>query len=336
MAHGPSMLQEAVLRLREGRLVAFPTETVYGLGADALSEPAIARVFAIKGRPSTNPLIVHVADTAMARVVVSEWPRSAQALADAFWPGPLTLVLPRAPRVPSIVAGGGPNVAVRCPDHPLTIELLRAFGNPLVGPSANPSGGVSPTRAAHVRAAFSSDDVLVLDGGACTGGIESTVLLLTEHPVRILRPGLISAEAISQVLQMPVVDFVPGATKSAAGIALPSPGMLERHYAPRTPARLVARDAIGAALLEVVEGPRAAGTPPFAVVISHVGMPVPAPHQLELLPADARGYAAGLYAALRSADDRGAAKILIIRPDAQGQDKALWEAVLDRLTRATA
>ena len=168
----------AAQRLREGRLVAFPTETVYGLGADALSEPAVARVFAAKGRPSHNPLIVHVSSIEMAQRVVKEWTREADALARAFWPGPLTLVLEKAACVPGSVTGNGPNVAVRWPRHPVAAALIESFGGPIVGPSANPSGFVSPTTAWHVHQAFAGMDVLVLDGGPCEVGIESTVVSL--------------------------------------------------------------------------------------------------------------------------------------------------------------
>ncbi len=322
MAHGPSMLHEAVTRLREGRLVAFPTETVYGLGADAMSEVAVARVFAAKGRPSHNPLIVHVADASHARLVTAEWPREAQLLAEAFWPGPLSLVLPKAAGVPSVVTAGGPNVAVRCPDHSLTLELLRAFGKPLVGPSANKSGGVSPTTAQHVRDAFDHDTVYVLDGGPCTGGIESTVLLLAEHPPRVLRPGLISVEQIASVLGQPVGDFVPGQRQEGQ---LHSPGLLDKHYAPTTRTRLVAEAELPALLSTVGR----------AVVISHVAVEV-GRHGLELLPTDARGYAAGIYAALRAADGAGAELIVIVTPPTGGQDGAIWTAIADRLRRASA
>ncbi len=329
MAHGPSMLQEAVTRLREGRLVAFPTETVYGLGADALSEAAVARVFAAKGRPSNNPLIVHVADTAHARLVTSNWPREAQLLADAFWPGPLSLVLPKAGDVPATVTANGPNVAVRCPDHPLTLELLRSFGKPLVGPSANKSGGVSPTCAQHVREAFDDDTVYVLDGGPCTAGIESTVLLLADladhadHAPRVLRPGLISAEQIASVIKQPVAEFVPGLKHEGT---LNSPGLLEKHYAPATRTQLVSL----ADLRNLLTSVRS------AVVISHVALAIAPPHHLELLPADARGYAAGLYAALRSADARRCDLIAVIAPPTDGSDAAIWQAITDRLRRASA
>ncbi|MFO0857912.1 MAG: L-threonylcarbamoyladenylate synthase [Phycisphaerales bacterium] len=325
----PSAIHQAGQRLNEGGLVAFPTETVYGLGANALDAHAVARVFALKGRPSRNPLIVHVADEAMAKSLTTEWPEAAQKLAKALWPGPLSLILPKAAHIPDIVTGGGPNVALRCPDHALTLELLRQFGKPLVGPSANPSGSISPTKAAHVSAAFSPEDVFVLDGGSCRGGIESTVLLLTEHPPRILRPGLISAEQIGSVLKGPVADFIPGIAQreSAHDVSpLQSPGTLARHYAPTTKAVLIDSTA--------VKGLLADATSPV-VVISHEPVRVNPPHRLEPLPHDAKGYAAGLYAALRSADDGKASLIAIVKPTINDEHKALWLAILDRLSRAT-
>ncbi len=328
----PSAILQAVRRLNEGGLVAFPTETVYGLGANALDANAVARVFALKGRPSRNPLIVHVADEAMAKALTTEWPEAAQKLANALWPGPLSLILPKSACVPGNVTGGGPNVALRCPDHALTLELLRQFGKPLVGPSANPSGLISPTQASHVAAAFSPDDVFVLDGGPCRGGIESTVLLLTEHPPRILRPGLISAEQIGSVLKGPVADFIPGMSQrddsheSGTG-ALQSPGILARHYAPKTKAVLVDAGAVKRLL---------ADTALPVVVISHEPVRVDPPHRLEPLPHDAKGYAAGMYAAMRSADDGKAGLIAIVKPTVGNENAALWVAILDRLMRATA
>lgn len=324
----PSAIQQAVKRLKSGGLVAFPTETVYGLGADALDKDAVARVFALKGRPPQNPLIVHVADEAMALSVVAEWSQAAHTLATALWPGPLSIVVPKASNVPDIVSGGSPTVALRCPDHPLALELLRQFGKPLVGPSANPSGTISPTSAAHVAAAFSSDDVFILDGGPCTGGIESTVLLLTEHPPRILRPGLISAEQIGSVLKGPVADFIPGIPirDASSSEALPSPGMLSRHYAPKTKAMLVDAANIKTMLASSAEP---------IVVVSHEPIRVDPPHRLEPLPNDAKGYATGLYAALRSADERSVSLIAILKPTPTNENPALWIAILDRLTRAT-
>jgi L-threonylcarbamoyladenylate synthase len=337
------MIDQAVARLRAGGLVAFPTETVYGLGADATNAEAIARVYAIKGRPGNNPLIVHVDGQQMARGVSKAWPEAAWRLADAFWPGPLSIVVERSETIPAIAAGGGESIAVRCPAHPLTLRLIRELGKPLVGPSANPSGGVSPTRAEHVRASFAERDVLVLAGGPGRGGIESTVVSLCEARARVLRPGMISAYAIAAVLggasQMDAGggggdQNQPDALRHDAPMA--SPGMLERHYAPRTPARLIEMHELASALSEVRGR---------AIVLSHLDVDVPPPHALRTMPATALGYAAGLYAALREADICGAACIVIVRPGmailsahantAQRDEASLWAAIVDRLTRAT-
>lgn len=320
-------IAEAVARLRAGGLVAFPTETVYGLGADATSAAAVAQVFAIKQRPATNPLIVHVENVTTALRVVAAWPNEAQHLADAFWPGPLSIILDRRAEVPDIVTGGGPGVAVRCPNHPLALRLLRAFGGPLVGPSANLSGQVSPTRAEHVRQSFDARDVLVLDGGPCRAGIESTVVSLREGQVRVLRPGPISEEDIGAALGVSVARVAAGSHDASATLA--SPGLLDRHYAPRTPACMVEQDELGGVL---------ASLRGRAVVLSHVEVNVPAPHVRVAMPASPREYAAGLYSALRDADALGVERIVIVRPAAQVAsvgESALWRAILDRLTRAT-
>lgn len=325
-------IADAVRRLNEGRLVAFPTETVYGLGAPALREDAVALVYAAKGRPSNNPLIVHVADQAMAASVSSRWPDRAQSLAAAFWPGPLTIIVPRASHVPAAVTAGSPGVAVRCPDHPVALDLLRALGAPLVGPSANKSGLVSPTTAAHVLRAFEHDDVGVLDGGPCRAGIESTVVSLMDRRAVVLRRGVIGADEIARALGEQV-DHAParaGAASpsgamSGAPEALPSPGMLERHYAPRTQASLFDADEWP----EIVDD--AAGP---VVVLSHErSRHVDEPHRLIRMPIDAPAYAAMLYAALHEADALGATRLLIERPASQG---SLWDAIRDRLSRATA
>ncbi|MCC6283820.1 MAG: threonylcarbamoyl-AMP synthase [Phycisphaerales bacterium] len=327
MSHGPEEIALAIARLRAGGLVAFPTETVYGLGADAFSVPAVRRVFEIKGRPEHNPLIVHVSGPEMGASVVSSWPREAQRLAEAFWPGPLSLVLPASSRVPREVTAGAGTVAVRAPGHPLTLALIEAFGLPLVGPSANRSGGVSPTRAEHVRAEFNEADVLVLDGGPCRGGIESTVLWLADEPWRVLRPGLVSVSAIEGVLGRPVAGPVApgeGAPADAMTGALPGPGLMARHYAPRTPASISDRTQIAAA-----------GADTVAIVMSPDATSGGA--RLIRLPTDAPGYARGLYDALRSADDLGAARLLIEWPP-RGRPPAeadLWCAIYDRLGRAT-
>jgi L-threonylcarbamoyladenylate synthase len=352
MLTGPEEIAAAVARLEAGGVVAFPTETVYGLGADALSERAVARVFQLKGRPSNNPLIVHVASAEAARQVFAPgaWSADAELLATAFWPGPLSIVLPKSAAVPSIVTGGGPNVAVRCPDHPTTLALLEAFGGPLVGPSANPSGRVSPTTAAHVREAFSQEDVMVLDGGPCRGGIESTVVSLVGMP-RVLRPGLIGAEEIARVIGKPVgnpavapgtegatagssatddtaPDFQPPSSRTATR-ALESPGLLASHYAPAARTILVDTSRIADAVA-------AAGG--NAAVISWSGVRVAPPHRMVAIASEAAGYAAALYAALREADAMQPTVIVVEQPRATGGEKelAIWGAVMDRLRRASA
>ncbi|HVU63235.1 MAG TPA: L-threonylcarbamoyladenylate synthase [Phycisphaerales bacterium] len=320
-------ISAAIDRLRAGGVVAFPTETVYGLGANALSEAAVRRVYALKGRPSNNPLIVHVSGPEMAAKLVREWTPDADALARMYWPGPLTLVLPRAGgeagklRVPDVVTAGSGTIAVRCPDHPVALALLFGLGLPLVGPSANPSGSVSPTTASHVREAFSPEDVLVLEGGPCRTGIESTVVDLSSPRARILRPGLIGAGEIAAVMGRPVEER--GAVVGPDG-PMPSPGMLARHYAPRTPARLFEAHEL-TDLLRRVHG--------RAIVIALERLAVASPHELVLMPDDAQDYAHLLYATLREADARGAAVILIQRPP---HSLGVWGAVLDRLVRATA
>lgn len=319
MTAGPEDIADAVARLRKGGMVAFPTETVYGLGADAFDAAAVARVFELKGRPATNPLIVHVSGETMARGVVGEWTQDAATLAKAFWPGPLTIVLPKAERVPAIVTAGGQSVGVRCPDHLVTLSLLEAFG-PLVGPSANPSGRVSPTTAAHVRASFSPEQVMVLDGGPCRAGIESTVVSLVEAVPRVLRPGVVSVEELSAALKRPVTPHTPGEVATGAAV---SPGMMESHYAPSTPARVVDRGKIEAAVRSA----------PAVAALVFEPLAVDAPHAVILMPRLPEQYAARLYAALREADELAAGVILIEQPPSVGP---VWEAIADRLSRAAA
>src|SRR5690242_6187855 len=223
-------LARAAAVLRGGGLVAFPTETVYGLGANALDPAAVARIFAAKGRPATNPLIVHVAEAAEAVRVAAAWPEAAARLAERFWPGPLTLVLPRRDTVPDAVTAGGPTVAVRVPAHPVARALIRAAGVPVAAPSANRSTQVSPTRAAHVLTGLDGRIDLLLDGGPTAGGLESTVLAVTASPPRLLRRGLVRPGEIEAVVGALARS---GPVAAATGQVLPSPGMLGRHYAPR-------------------------------------------------------------------------------------------------------
>lgn len=321
----PETIRACVERLRSGGLVAFPTETVYGLGAIATNEEAVRRVFALKGRPAQNPLIVHVDGEETARRYVRRWPERAQRLAEAFWPGPLTLVLDRSDLVPDLVTGGGETVGVRCPDHPLTLALLEAVGEGLVGPSANLSGGVSPTTAEHVRDAFGEDEVLTLDGGPCRAGIESTVLDLTTTPARVLRPGVIGRAQLAGALGERVEARAGGADG-----AVRSPGLLGPHYAPKARTRLFST-------AEELEGllrtPGAGGV----VVIAHGAIGEQGGAQVLRLPAGAAGYASRIYAALREADAMRPGLIAVERPPIGAEDeaeRAIWEAVLERLTRA--
>lgn len=315
-------IARAVARLRAGELVAFPTETVYGLGADALNPAAVARVFATKGRPSHNPLIVHVASIEMARSLARHWPREADLLARAFWPGPLTIVVPKAPHVPESVTAGGDTVALRQPAHPVAQALLDAFSGPLVGPSANRSGHVSPTTAAHVRAEFADSvpsPIQVLDGGPCAVGVESTVVMLDGSTPRILRPGAIGAKAIARALGISMREVeVPSRTSTPSAHLdgsrpLASPGLLESHYAPRTHT-IICRSL--------------ARTPPGALIVR--------------LPSDPRRCAAELYHVLRSADElaqtTNAQVIALIPPRTYyGSSRdPLWLAIRDRVRRATA
>jgi len=324
MQAGPEDIALAVERLRAKRLVAFPTETVYGLGALALDTEAVAGVFRVKGRPSNNPLIVHVVDEAMAKRVCADWPAHAATLAADFWPGPLTIVVPKSADVPDVVTAAGPTVAVRSPRHPLTLALLESLGEPLVGPSANRSGGVSPTCAAHVRESFSEDEVFVLDGGPCVGGIESTVVDVSGERVRVLRPGLTSAEQIAASIGEPVES---GEHDGHEGPAR-SPGQVGPHYAPQAPARLIEEADLAEALAGLEPGTSAA-------VLTRRVDHVTAPHHAIAMPTEGKDYAARLYAALREADAKRPAVVLIVKPWPAGPTSGVWSAIADRLGRAT-
>lgn len=327
MSAGPEEIAHAIARLKRGDLVAFPTETVYGLGASAFNPAAVRRVFAVKGRPANNPLIVHVSGPAMARLAASSWSDDADALAAAFWPGPLSIIAPRSPRIPDEVTAGGPTVALRCPDHPITLALLDAFGEPLVGPSANPSGSISPTRAEHVANAFPPDQVFVLDGGPCRGGIESTVVMLNSTSASVLRPGLISAEQIARVLKKPVSapHHTPQITSTEP---LASPGLLDRHYAPN--ARAVRFESSAwptfSAFAHHAKAPRP------LVLLTTQPRDLPAPCTIIQMPNAPEPYAAALYDALRRADALAPALIAIELPE---HHTGIWPAIRDRLNRAT-
>jgi L-threonylcarbamoyladenylate synthase len=320
----PEVIARVAARLRDGALVAFPTETVYGLGGNALDPVAVARIYAAKGRPSSNPLILHVPDTEAARRLVSRWPATASALAAAFWPGPLTMVLPRGSAVPAAVAGGLDTVGVRVPGHPVALALLRAAAVPVAAPSANPSARVSPTTAEHVERGLGRRVDLVLDGGATPSGIESTVVDLSGGRPALLRPGALSADEIEAVVG-PLERPTPG-----PGGPTPSPGMQERHYAPEGDLRIMEWDPLArtaaatAAVSEVREGGR------VGALLLHPLPGVPVHHAVPM-PRDPHAYARLLYATLHALDDLGCTLILVDPvPLTPG-----WEGVRDRLVRAS-
>ena len=328
-APDPSIISQAAAVIRAGGLVAFPTETVYGLGANALDAGAVGRIFDVKGRPPTNPVIVHIASPDEALNVAAVWPETAARLAERFWPGPLTLVVPRRPEVPDMVTSGGPTVAIRCPAHAVARDLIRASGVPIAAPSANRSTELSPTRAEHVLTGLNIGIGLVLDGGPCSGGIESTVVDVTGGVVRLLRPGLIS---------IPMLEAVVGRVETGgpAGRVSRSPGLMARHYCPRTPVRLCNEadeqkiwdelrrkyhrvamlrfDSVGSAgVVRVTDDTEEAGA-----------------IQLLRLPAEPAAAAAHLYATLHALDRASLEAILVVMPP----DTPAWGGVRDRLSRA--
>jgi L-threonylcarbamoyladenylate synthase len=296
-------IMEAADRLRRGLLVAFPTETVYGLGARVWDAPAERRGFEAKGRPEGHPLIAHVLGLKDARALAREWPEAAKRACDAFWPGPLTIVVPKIDAVPNEVTGGLDSIAIRAPAHPVARALLEALGEPIVAPSANRHQTISPTTAAHVAVSLGDADVLVLDGGACERGIESTVLDVRVYPARILRPGPIGLDA----LRAADIAAEMGSEAATEGAPRRSPGMSLRHYAPRATLLTASSDAElerfallhKAAVLELSDDPERA--------------------------------AHDLYARLFELDDAGAAFVVVKMPP----DTEAWRAVRDRLQRAS-
>jgi L-threonylcarbamoyladenylate synthase len=319
-------LQEGICRavevLHAGGLVCFPTETVYGVGANALDAGAVRRIFEAKGRPATNPVIVHIADRNQAQSLVTAWPAIADRLAERFWPGPLTLVLPRRAEVPDVVTAGGPTVALRVPTHPVARALIEQANLPIAAPSANRSMRLSPTLAEHVLRDLNGRVELILDGGPTSGGIESTVLDLSGAP-RLLRPGLIDAAALEAVIG-PLERAIAGGKDD---VALPSPGMLSRHYAPQTP--LMLTDDEGTLVRDLVaRGLR------VALVSHHAVKETDLPNGVVLarMPSMPAAYAATLYATLHALDDGRFERIVVTMPP-EGEE---WLAIRDRLGRASA
>jgi L-threonylcarbamoyladenylate synthase len=289
--------------------VAFPTETVYGLGANALDAAAVEKIFAAKGRPATSPLIVHVNSVEMARGLVREWPAPAEALARRFWPGPLTLVLPKQPHVPDRLTAGLDTVGIRMPANPIAIALIQAANLPIAAPSANRFSELSPTTAQHVRDAMGQSVAMVLDGGPTTVGIESTVLSLAGSDAVLLRPGMISQPEIEAVIG-------PIRVLASTSGSHPSPGMHPRHYSPKTP-------------LVLIDG----GLLPSSGRGAYLWISQSAEAARSIhMPADSRRYAAALYEKLHDVDSEGWDWIAVERPPAGSE----WAGIRDRLERAAA
>lgn len=296
-------IDEAELRLageliRAGELVAFPTETVYGLGANALDPAAIEKIYIAKGRPAGSPIIVHVNSIPMARALVREWPDRAERLARVFWPGPLTLVLPKQPHVPDRLTAGLDTVGIRMPANAIALALIQETSLPIAAPSANPFGSLSPTTAQHVRDTLGGRIAMILDGGPTTVGIESTVLSLAGPGAVLLRPGMAAKQQIEDVIgPVRAAEFAPAA-------AHPSPGMHRRHYSPKTP----------------------------LILVEHGRLPSNGRGIRLQMPADPREYAAVLYEKLHQADAEGWDWIAVEKPP----DDPAWAAIRDRLQRAAA
>lgn len=330
-----AVIEDAARALAQGHLVAFPTETVYGLGADGLNPAAVSRIFAVKGRPADHPVILHVADIALAKSLASEWPDAAERLAKTFWPGPLTLILKRARHVPDIVTGGQDTVGVRMPSHPLALRLMKAFAavgsGVIAAPSANRFGAVSPTRAQDVIAdlgdRLSADD-MVIDGGGCDVGVESTIVDLSLGVARILRPGGISRAAIANVLGYAINDASVLADKDQKKDLPRVSGSLESHYAPRAQVMLCdAADMQARAQQYMAEHPGRR----LACLMRTANLSIDQA-SVVAMPIDADSYARELYARLHDLDAQGFDALLIELPPAEDD----WEAVRDRLKRAAA
>ena len=314
---GDRDIERAVSVLRSGGLVAFPTETVYGLGADAGNPAAVRKIFETKGRPASHPVIVHLADAVQLANWAREVPAAAHTLARRFWPGPLTLILSRAKGVSDVVTGGQDTVALRVPSHPLAQQLLARFGGGIAAPSANRHGRVSATTADHVRREFGAAVECVLDGGEAGIGIESTIIDLSRGNATLLRPGWITANEIEKALGAPLA--APGADAPRA------PGSLAAHYAPRTPLTLADGDlALELAASLARQGRR------VAVLARSSARPLLQGLEWAAAPQDAAGYAHALYASLRRLDEAGCDAIIVEKPPQTPE----WAAINDRLARA--
>ncbi len=320
-------VKRAAELLRSSEVVALPTETVYGLAANALDEKAVAKIFQIKGRPAHNPIIIHVSSNEMAADCVAHWPEAALKFSHAFWPGPLTLVLPRAKKIPDAVTAGGETVGVRWPSHPFMQAVIRECGFPLAAPSANLSNQISPTNAMHVHAQLGGKISLIVNGGQSQVGIESTVVDLTANPPRVLRPGMIHVEslaAVSEGIQNPE----PGTRNPET--ALRSPGMLAKHYSPKAKLVVLKWNDDADLRLQVSDFKFPIST---CHVIAHTKIPAGfAPENVSVIPHDAEAFARALYGELHRCDAAGAKLIVVEAPP----ETAAWSGIADRLRRAAA
>jgi L-threonylcarbamoyladenylate synthase len=312
-------ITRAVAQLKAGELVAFPTETVYGLGADASNADAVRRIYAAKGRPSNHPLIVHIADAERLANWARDIPPAAHTLAKTFWPGPLTLVLKRHPKVPDAVTGGQDTVAIRVPSHPVAQALLREFGGGVAAPSANRFGRVSATTAAHVREEFGDSVACVLDGGAADVGIESTIVDCSRVTPSLLRPGWITPQQLEAALGAPLGAPQPNGPRVS--------GTLDKHYAPQTPLMQMEADLVAELARSLTrQGKR------VAVLARTTLQPLIDGLVWVAAPADPAGYAHDLYSNLRALDHAGCDAILVEQPP----EAAEWLAIRDRISRAAA
>ncbi len=320
-------IELALAALRAGECIGLPTETVYGLAADASNAAAVAKIFALKGRPTNHPLIVHLARASDARAWASEWSDDAEKLANAFWPGPMTLIVKRAPQVLDAVTGGQDTVGLRVPSHPVALRLLSQFDGGVAAPSANKFGHVSPTSAQHVASEFASDDLLILDGGECAVGVESTIIDLSGKQPRVLRPGRVRARELEHVLATPLARRTQDATRVAEDTPRVS-GSLDSHYAPRKKALMLAGDALDIFLNAARDAGKRVGlihhSPRFAG--SRVN------ERVRLDGANAARFEHEIYAKLRTLDDSTGIDLIVVETPPQDTD---WDAVNDRLQRAT-
>ena len=332
--HTAALFAAAVKRatelLRAGEVVALPTETVYGLAANALDAKAVAKIYEIKGRPAHNPIIVHVADVEMAKRCVTAWPANADQLMKSFWPGPLTIILPRTQIIPDIVTAGGATVGVRWPSHPFMQAVIRACGFPLAAPSANLSNSISPTNATHVSKQLGDKLALIVDGGQSQVGIESTVIDLVAQPPRVLRPGMIHEESLRAALGDCGARIADCQLANQSVSELRSPGLLKKHYSPK--AKLVVRHWRDAADLNLQLATfNLQRTKTHLIAHTHI----PSGEGLggvSVIPHDEEAFARAIYAELHRCDEAGA-ELIVVEALPAGPE---WRAIADRLTRAAA